>query len=136
MNEKNEKEKENIYEEFVWSFLPQSLKKNFYLEKFENPEDREAKMRIFLTEENKVPDLPTEYQGKKIINTIKKKTTIDYFLITGKKVEIILTRRKWKFEGVEKMLAREIDVRAKGTHLEKEYALFLKELHRKFSCSD
>jgi hypothetical protein len=45
----------------------------------------------------------------------------------GRKGELILKRRCWKFEGVEKWLKREIDICAPGTKLEKEFANFLKE---------
>jgi hypothetical protein len=87
--------------------------------------------RIILIEKNKIPDnLASEYQGKKIINTTLESITIDDFPIRGRKGELVIKRRLWKFEGVDRMLKRDIKLTAKGTKLEKEFADFLKELDR------
>ena len=128
MNDENK-----IYEEFVWSILPKGLEEYFVLENFES---NEQKIKLWLTEKNKVPELSKEYRGKRIVNTVKKKITIDYFLIKGKRVEIVLTRRMWKFKDVDRLLKREIPIRKEGTSLEKEYASFLKEINRKFELTD
>ena len=108
----------------LWAMLPEGLEGFFKVESFEKAND---KFRIILIEENKIPpDLPKEYRGKKVINTITSDIIIDDFPIRGRKGEIILKRRSWKFEGVDKMFKRNIKLCNPGTKLEKEFAAFLK----------
>ena len=113
--------------ELLWDMLPDGLEGYFDIEGYEKDETH---FRIILIEKNCIPSLPKEYQGKQVINTIIKPITIDYFPIKGRKGELILKRRCWKFEGVEKWFKREIDICVPGTKLEKEFADFLKELSR------
>lgn len=108
----------------LWDILPEGLEAYFDLESYEKSE---LCFRIVLIEKNIVPELPKEYQGKQIINTIIKPITIDCFPVKGRKGELILKRRCWKFESVEPWLKREISICAPGTKLEKEFADFLKE---------
>lgn len=110
--------------QLLWDILPDGLEEYFELESYEKSE---LFFRIILIEKNIVPELPKEYQGKKVVNTVIKPITIDSFPIKGKKGELILKRRCWKFEDIEKWLKREIDICAPGTKLEKEFADFLKE---------
>lgn len=115
-------------QELAWAFLPEGLKGYFDIESFEKSD---RCFRIVLVEKNVVPeDLPEEYRGKKITNSVLNSLTIDDFPIRGRKGELILKRRSWKFEGIEKMLTRKIELCAEGTKLEKEFADFLKELDR------
>lgn len=108
----------------LWAMLPEGLEEFFKVEAFEKTND---KFRIVLSEENKIPtDLPKEYRGKKVINTITSDIIIDDFPIRGRKGEMVLKRRSWKFEGVDKMLKRDIKLCSPGTKLEKEFAAFLK----------
>lgn len=111
-------------QELLWAMLPEGLEGYFEIESYEKDE---RCFRIVLIEKNEVPELPKEYLGKRIINTVIKPITIDYFPIKGKKGELILKRRCWKFEGVNPWLKREIDICAPGTKLEKEFANFLKD---------
>lgn len=112
----------------LWSMLPNGLEPYFEIE---GVEENNEILRIVLLEKNIVPkELGAKYQGKRIINTVIKPITIDYFPIKGKKCEIVLKRRFWKFDGEAEMLKREIDICAKGTKLEKEFAAFLKEFDR------
>ncbi len=111
----------------LWAMLPEGLEEFFEVKAFEKDSD---KFRIILVEKNIVPaDLSEAYQGKKIINTVLDDIIIDDFPIRGRKGEILLKRRSWKFEGVDKMLKREIKLCFTGTKLEKEFADFLKGLH-------
>lgn len=110
--------------ELIWAMLPDELEACFEIETFEKTDQV---FRIVLMEKNTIPSLPEEYRNRKIINTIIKPITIDYFPFKGRKGELILKRRMWQFEGVEKMLKRNIDICAPGTKLEKEFADFLKE---------
>lgn len=112
--------------ELLWDMLPDGLEAYFDVESYEK---NDTHFRIILLEKNSIPKLPKDYRGKQIINTVIKPITIDYFPIKGRKGELILKRRCWKFEGVEKWLKREINICAPGTKLEKEFALFLKEFN-------
>jgi len=108
--------------------LPEGLEEFFESESFSKTENA---FRIILVERNVIPsDLPERYYGKKVINTIIKPITIDFFPIKGKKTDITLKRRIWKFEGIDEMFKRDIKLCAPGTKLEKEFADFLKELDR------
>lgn len=127
-------------EELLWAMMPEGLSKYFDIEDFSKTEEL---FRIKLIERNIAPiKLPKEYQGKKVINNVLKEITIDSFPIRGRKCEIILKRRYWKFENVDKMYCNEIDITAAGTKLDKEFASFLKEIGREseyineFNCSN
>lgn len=111
----------------LWAMLPDGLEEYFDVEKYEKTDKI---FRIILLEKNKVPDFTDEYRNKKIINTVIKPITIDYFPIKGRKGELVLKRRCWKFEGVDRWLKRDIDICVPGTKLEKEFADFLKEFDR------
>ncbi len=111
-------------QELLWDMLPDGLIEYFDIELHEKTEKY---FRITLIEKNIVPNLSKEYQGKPIINTVIKPITIDYFPIKGRKGELVLKRRSWKFEGIDKWLKREINICVPGTKLEKEFADFLKE---------
>lgn len=108
----------------LWDMLPEGLEEYFDLESYEKSE---LCFRIVLVEKNIVPELPKEYQGKRVVNTVIKPITIDYFPIKGRKGELIVKRRCWKFEGIDEWLKREINICTPGTKLEKEFADFLKE---------
>jgi len=91
---------------------------------------------IVLEEKNKLEELPKEYRGKRVTNTVLKELTVDDFPIRGRKTEIIIRRRYWKFEGEETLYKKPISLCANGTQLEQEFADFLKEFDRKFPDSD
>ena len=117
-----------IMEEVFWPMLPKGLDVFFELDGYEKTSN---KFRLILKEKNIIPaDLPDKYQGKKVIDNTLNNLIIDDFPIRGRKGEILLKRRSWKFEGVDKMLKRNIRLCADGTKLEKEFADFLKELDR------
>lgn len=112
--------------DLLWAMLPEGLERFFDLTDFRKSE---TCFRIVLTEKNTVPvDLPEEYRGKKVINTILDDCFLDDFPLRGRKGEILLKRRSWKFEGVKTLLRRDIPLCAPGTKLEKEFATFLKEM--------
>ena len=125
--------------ELLFAILPEGLEEHFEVEDFQKTEEL---FQIKLIEKNIVPTkLANEYSGKKVINNVIKEITIDSFPIRGRKCEIILKRRYWKFEGVDKMYCNNIDITAAGTKLDKEFASFLKEIGREseyineFNCS-
>lgn len=114
--------------DLLWAMLPEGLEAFFDITGFEKNEDR---FRIALTEKNTIPaDLPEEYRGKRVINTTLDDCFIDDFPVRGRKGEILLRRRSWKFEGISSLLRRTIPLCAEGTKLEKEFATFLKEMDR------
>lgn len=119
--------------ELAWAMLPEGLERYFDIESFEKSDWH---FRIILVEKNIVPELPEEYRGKRVINSVLNSLTVDDFPVRGRKGELVLKRRSWKFEGIDKMLTRRIEFCAEGTKLGKEFADFLKELDRKFPCGD
>lgn len=120
--------------ELLWAFLPDGLEEYFDVESFEK-DDR--KFRIVLVEKNVLPtEMPAEYHGKKVINTVLNEIVLDDFLIRGLKSEIVLKRRWWKFEGVQRMLMRSLDVLHPSMKFSKDFAVFLKELDRKLASGD
>lgn len=120
--------------ELVWAMLPEGLEAYFDIESFEKDE---RKFRITLIEKNELPkEMPPEYHGKKVINTVLNEIVLDDFLIRGLKSEIVLKRRWWKFEGVPKMLMRSLDMIHPSMKFSKDFALFLKELDRKLAGSN
>ena len=112
----------------LWAMLPEGLEQFFELKQFEKDQN---KFRIVLIEKNIIPnDLPNEYQGKTVINTVLDDIIINDFPIRGRKGEILLKRRSWKFKGIDEWFKQDIKLCAEGTKLEKEFADFLKELNR------
>ena len=117
-----------IEHRLLWAMLPGELEPFFEVGDFEVTE---TKIRVTLTERNTVPpDLPREYQGRKVTNTVLRPFLMDYFPIRGRHTEILVKRREWKFEGAEKLFRRELKLCFEGTKLDKEFAAFLKELDR------
>ena len=115
--------------ELLWSFLPEGLEGLFDVGGFEK--DKET-FKITLIEKNIIPaNLPEEYRGNEIINTVLNDIIINDFPIRGRMAAILLKRRSWKFKGINKMLKRDINICSNGTKIEQEFADFLKELDRK-----
>ena len=115
-----------LMEEVFWAMLPKGLDSFFELEDYEKTPN---KFRLVLKEKNVIPcDLPEKYKGKRVIDTTLNSLIIDDFPIRGRKGELVLKRRSWKFEGIDEWLKQDIRLCAEGTKLEKEFADFLKEL--------
>jgi hypothetical protein len=120
--------------ELLWAMLPDGLEEYFDVESFEKDDN---KFRIVLVEKNILPkEMPAEYHGKKVINTVLNEIVLDDFLIRGLKSEIVLKRRWWKFEGVPRMLMRSLDAIHPSMKFSKDFAAFLKELDRKLAGGD
>lgn len=116
--------------ELLWAMLPEGIEPYFDVESFEKGDKN---FRIVLIEKNEVPrDLPEEYRGKRVINTLIKTITVDFFPIKGRKGELIFKRRAWQFEGASKLFKRDLKICSLGTKLEKEFGSFLKEFSGKF----
>lgn len=129
-----ENNKENIAISLLWDMLPPNLEWYFEVSRYEKTD---TVFRIWLTEINTIPeDLPEKYHGKKIINSYTREITIDDFPLRGRKWELILKRRFWKFAWVDELLHRNINVVFPGTKMDSEFADFLKEVHRQSRSSD
>jgi hypothetical protein len=107
----------------LWSILPEGLEEYFEVEGFEKGAEV---FRIILIEKNDLVGLPELYQGRKIVDSSMSTITVNDYPIRGRKGELVLKRRSWKFEGVDAWYKRKIEVRVPGTKLQKEFALFLK----------
>ena len=117
-----------VVEQLLWDMLPTGLSSWFKVERYEKTE---LVFRIWLTEMNLVPEqLPAQYRGKKVVNTYTREITVDDFPIRGRKAELLLYRRIWQIEGTDILLKRDLEITAPGTKVEKEFAVFLKELDR------
>lgn len=115
----------------LWDMLPPELEGYFEVS---GHLKTETLFRIWLTEINTIPEnLPEKYHGKKVINTYTREITIEDFPLRGRKWELILKRRFWKFEWVDELLRRDINIVFSGTKTDKEFADFLKEVHRQAS---
>ena len=108
-------------------FLPDGVMEWFDVKAIEKDE---REIRVTFEEKNIVPDIPEEHRGKNLISKGFKRIVIDDFPIRGKKARLIFLRRVWKIEGIDRLLKRKINLCAPGTKLEKEFASFLKDLHR------
>lgn len=108
-------------------FLPEGILEWFDVKEIEKGEEE---IRITFEEKNIVPEIPEEHRGKNLISKGFKRIIVDDFPIRGKKTRLIFLRRAWKVEGVDRLLKRKIELCAPGTKLEKEFANFLKDLHR------
>lgn len=109
-------------------FLPEGILEHFEYAGYERKSKEEIKpygeITIILEEKNVVPQLPEEYRAKKVRQKGFKEIRVDDFPIRGKKVKLLLKRRIWQIEGVEKLYKQEIMATYPGTKLEKEFAIF------------
>ena len=116
-----------MQQEFLEPFLPDDILKWFDVKTIEKGKN---KIILTLQEKNIVPEIPEKHRGKNVISKGLKKIIVDDFPIRGRKTELVFLRRVWQIEGVPEPLKRDIDICAKGTKLEKEFADFLKEFNR------
>jgi len=85
-----------------------------------------TEITIVLEEKNIPPPVEPEDRGKRIRSKGFREVTCDDFLARGRRVRYIIKRRRWKIEGKEGTLVRDIELCAKGTQLQQEFADFLK----------
>ena len=114
--------------DLVWALLPEGLEPYFDIQRFEK---NDLKFRIILVEKNIVPaELPSEYRGKRVINSVLNDLLIEDFPIRGRKGEILIRKRSWKFQDVDRMFSHDLEFCFEGTRIGKEFASFLKEFDR------
>jgi len=110
-------------DDLLWEFLPEGLQEFFEVEKIEKSAEL---FRVTLIEKNNLIGVPEPWQGKQIISSSLDTVTINDYPVRGRKGELLIKRRSWKFEGVDKWYRRDIEIKTPGTQLQKEFALFLK----------
>jgi len=110
-------------EDFLWEFMPEGLREYF---DFDDIEKTDSVFRVTLVEKSNLIGVPEPWQGKKIVSTSLDNVTLNDYPFRGRKGELLLKRRSWKFEGVDKWYRRDIEIKTPGTQLQKEFALFLK----------
>ena len=97
-------------------------------EYFTVTEGRSDEDNAYITlEEKDGPPLTPEHRNKKIVSRKFHDITITDFPLRGKRTSLTFRRRYWKIEGQQGYLKRDITLTAPGTHLEEEFANFLKE---------
>lgn len=80
-------------------------------------------IQIVLEERND-PPLEERHRGKPVLSKGFHDITITDFPARGRKVSLTFRRRRWQVG--DELLVRDIQLIAAGTHLEKEFADFLK----------
>ena len=74
---------------------------------------------------------PTEFLGHKLSSKgFFEEVTIKDFPIRGKACYLKVKRRRWLNETMNEVVSRDWELVAKGTRMTKEFAAFLKAVHR------
>ena len=108
--------------------LPEELFEYFDLVSIK--ETKEQKLNLYL-DEKKV--FPSEHKDKSLISYgFDEPVKVQDFPLRKKSVYLIVRRRKWQEKGTGKIYSRSWDITAEGSSYSKEFADFLKELHRQF----
>jgi hypothetical protein len=82
-------------------------------------------MDVILEEKN-IPPITERERGRHVESKGFKDITVQDFPIRGRKTTLTFRRRYWQVEGLPGLLKRDIKLMWDGTHLEKEFASFLK----------
>ncbi len=78
-------------------------------------------------EEKDIPPLTDEHTHQKIVARKFHPITVTDFPLRGRPTRLTFRRRYWQLEGQQEYLKRDIMLVFPGTHLEHEFAAFLKE---------
>ena len=105
--------------------LPKEIVDNFDLVRIEKEEEK----IILLFDEKFI--LPQDYTGS-LVNSdgFVSPKTIQDFPLRGKVVYLKIRRRRWLVKSTGKKIYRKIDIVSEGTKFTKEFASFLKGIHR------
>lgn len=77
---------------------------------------------------------PGEFSGQRLISHgFHNEATIKDFPLRGKACYLKVKRRRWVNEDNNNVISRDWELVAKGTRMTKEFATFLKELHRQYA---
>lgn len=106
-------------------FLPEGILEYFDLTSVEKSSEQ---FTIHLAEKNLHP---AEFSGQKLSSKgYFDEITVNDFPIRGKACFLKVRRRKWLNEDTNKLVSRDWELVAKGTRMTKEFAAFLKAVHR------
>lgn len=113
-------------EQSAWELiLPEGILEYFEVTAAEKSKDQYV---ISLTEKNLGPG---EFAGYKLSSKgFLEEITIKDFPIRGRACYLKIKRRRWLNQDLSKVVARDWELIAKGTRMTKEFAAFLKALHR------
>lgn len=106
-------------------FLPEGILEYFDLTSVEKSSENYT---IYLAEKNLHP---AEFSGQKLTSKgYFDEITVSDFPIRGKASYLKVKRRRWLNEDANKLVSRNWELVAKGTRMTKEFAAFLKAVHR------
>ncbi len=106
-------------------FLPEGILEYFDVTSVEKTEENYT---ISLEEKNLHP---VEYAGQRLLSKgYFEAITVSDFPIRGKGCYLKVKRRRWLNEDTAKIVSRDWQLVAKGTRMTKEFATFLKAVHR------
>lgn len=106
-------------------FLPEGMLDYFEVTAAEKTKEQYV---ISLVEKNLHPG---EFAGHKLSSKgFLEEITVKDFPIRGRACYLRIKRRRWLNEDLSKVVSRDWELVAKGTRMTKEFAAFLKELHR------
>lgn len=115
---------EDQYRDFIAAFLPQGLLDYFDLTQVQKDEKG---FYIHLEERN---SLPKEFQEQKDQVYHSKgfypQVSIQDFPIRGRKVLLLVKRRRWENQNTKDIVSRDWNLVQKGTKMTAEFAAFLK----------
>lgn len=95
---------------------------------FNGIEETTTEFQIFLSERNRPPE---EYAGQKLTSKgFLDEIKVQDFPIRGKKVYLMIKRRRWLVEDTGGLVCRDWEMVAKGTRMTEEFASFLKAIAR------
>lgn len=117
----SEKEKDIDLSNVLSLLLPKEIFEYFEIKSIDTL-DREV--HIYLDEKNMPPEGYT--QERLTSKGFHKTSTIQDFPIRDKATYLHVRRRRWMVESSGKLISRDWDTVAKGTHLTKGFATFLK----------
>jgi len=103
--------------------LPSEVYQHFLLI---NLEESAEQVDIYLDEINTPPDGDCRYLSKGFTPY----TTIQDYPLRGRAVYLHIRKRKWLNTSTLQVVTRSFDIAHEGTQLSKEFAAFLKEVHR------
>lgn len=105
--------------------MPEGMLEFFEIASFKKSEDSYT---ISLIEKNIAPG---EFLGQKLSSKgFLEEVTVSDFPIRGKACYLKVKRRRWLNEDMKKIVSRDWELVAKGTRMTKEFAAFLKAVHR------
>ena len=105
--------------------LPDGVKTYFELK---NHRFDEENIHLYLEELNVIPE---EYKDKKMESKgFHTEITFQDFPLRGREVFMHVKRRRWLNHDTGKVVSRDWSVVANGTRISKDFAAFLKQIHR------